>query len=62
MQSFITRDDLLRGDYDSKHVLQCVEGSFLLLVASACGRHYAELLISVAWKLIKPTTEGVVII
>jgi len=33
------------GDHDSKPILQCVEGLFWLLAASACGRYCAELLI-----------------
>jgi len=52
IQSFIMRNDLLRGDYDSKPVLQCVEGSFFLFAASARGRYYAELLISVSWNFV----------
>jgi len=39
------------SDYDSKPVLQCVEGSFWLLAASACGRYCAELLISLLGSL-----------
>jgi len=36
---------------DSKPVLQCVEGSFWLLAAFACGRYCAELLISLLGSL-----------
>ena len=52
MQSFIMRNDLFRGNYNSKPVLQCAEGSILLLVASTCGRYFAQLLISVSWKFL----------
>jgi len=38
-------------DYDRKPVLQCVEGSFWLLAASACGRNCAELLTSLLGSL-----------
>jgi len=33
------------GDYDSKPVVQCVEGSFWLLTAFACRQYCAEMLI-----------------
>jgi len=39
------------SDYDSKTVLQRVEGSFLLLAASACGQYCAGLLISLLGSL-----------
>jgi len=55
MQSFITLNGRF-GDYDYKPVLQCVEGSFLLLAASVCGRYYEELLKLSGLDICRPTS------